>query len=313
LTDLTAAFVPLAYGKGGVMAVADTRHREALVWPHVSDWLGALIFEGKRPRTLYAYERGIAPLLREYPVTELREFTHQMIVWELGRVPQRSRYISRSIYNQFFDWAYRDERIDRNPMGRVPKLKAGPKRPTDRFTAEEVAQLEALPAPHGQLFAILFGTGIRRAEARHLRRSAIDLNRMRLMVIDGKGGKDAVLPLSPELATAVESLDLLERLEPSDHLWFRPRYPVGDPRRRSDPIGSETFAKWYRHWLGEARVRYLSPHKTRHTFHWLLRQEGYDLEERQLMLRHESPETTVRLYPAVDIDDVARKRSRIAT
>jgi integrase len=309
--DLTEQLTPTALLALalGMPVERNLSHHQAVCWPHLNDWLDWLDFEGKRPRTLQAYEWVIAALLRNHPTTDLEEFTHQTLIRELAKYPQRTRYIQRSIYNQFFDWAYRDERVDRNPMGRVPKLKRGARRPTDRFDLGEVALLEALPAPHGQLMQLLFGTGIRRNEACHLQRGHIDLQRLRLTVYDGKGGKDDIVPLTPELVIAVADLDLLERLEPSDHLWFLSRYPVGDKRRRRDPISSPTFGRWWEDALEAAGVRYLSPHKTRHTFHWLMREAGYDLEERQLLMRHKSSDTTTSQYPAVDIADVARKRS----
>jgi integrase len=293
------------------MPARDRRHETAAAYPDVESWVDHLDLRGKSTRTLYAYERGVAPLLRSHPGKTLAEFTADDINAELRAVPPRSRYIPRSIYNSLFEWAVRDERIDRSPMRKVPQMSAGHRRPKDIFSPEEVAILVALPVPDGPLFAILFGTGLRRSEARHLRRSHIDLNRGRLMVYSGKGDKDRPVPFTPDVAVAVADLDLLERLEPSDHLWYRKRYAPGDRRRRGDPIGDTTFERWYRDKLELAGVRYLNPHQTRHTYHWWLRQGGLDLEERQALLGHESPETTVRQYGRIEFEDLAAKVARL--
>jgi len=56
-----------------------------------------------------------------------------------------------------------------------------------------------------------------------------------------------------------------------------------------------------------AGVRYMNPHQTRHTYAWWIRQGGLDLEERQALLGHESPETTVRQYGRIEFEDLAAK------
>jgi integrase len=289
----------------------DRRHADALAYREVEAWLVWLDLEGKAARTLYAYERMVAPLLRAHPGKAVSEFTADDVNAELRRIPPRSRYISRSIYNIFFDWLLFDDRITVSPMRKVPKMTAGHQRRRDIFSAEEVALLVGLPIPDGSLFQLLFGTGMRRAEARNLRRSHIDLGRGRLMVYNGKGSKDRVVPLNAETMAAVADLDLFERIEPDDYLWHLKRYPVGDRRRRANIMGNSTFDRWYRDQIAAAGVRCLNPHQTRHTYHQWLRDGGLDLEERQLLMGHESPETTVRQYGRIDFEEVARKVAQL--
>ena len=162
----------------------------------------------------------------------------------------------------------------------------------------------AQPPPDGPLWALLFRTGMRRADAIGLQRKHIDLARMRLMIYDGKGGKDAVLPFNDEVAAAVSDLDLLERLEPDDFLWYKHK---PKDRRRTDPISTSRYAVWYRDSLAQAGVRYLNPHQTRHTYHQWLRDNGLGLEERQELMRHESPDTTVRQYGRSNFEEIAAK------
>jgi integrase/recombinase XerC len=291
------------------MPARDRRHETAAAYPDVEAWLAYLDLEGKAPRTLHVYERQVAPLLRSHPGKTVAEFTAADINAELRLVPPRSRHITRSIYNVFFGWLLDDERIDASPFAgrKIPKMRAGHQRPKDIFSPAEVALLEGIAYPDGALFTILFGTGIRRGEARALRRQHIDLDRARLVVYAGKGNKDRVIPFTPTVAMAIADLDLLERLEPSDYLWFRRRYPVGDKRRRTDPIGDTTFETWYRSMLEFAGVRYLNPHQTRHTYAWWIRQAGLDIDDRQALLGHTSPETTIRQYGRVDIEQIAAK------
>lgn len=302
----------LATVQGFGAIIRDLRHMSARAAPDLADWLVHLELENKADRTLYAYHRHLALLLREHPDLELRQITHSHINDVLRLVPPRSRYIPRSVFAQFFAWAMVEERIDKNPMVRVPTMRQPKRRPRDIFSEAEVALLEALPTPDGQLFTILFGTGLRRGEARRLRRDHIDLNRERLIVHGGKGDRDRIVPLPPAVLIAVCDLDLLEQLGPHDHLWYSLR---GKRRMRRDPIADTTFAgderRWYDRCIAAAGVRHLNPHQTRHTYGHRLRERGFDIEERQLLMGHESIQTTQRYYGTLTIEDVAKKVARL--
>jgi integrase len=298
-----------AVTQGGVesdVLIRDLRHMDARAASDLADWLVHLELEGKADRTLYAYTRAVAPLLRANQDTPIAGFTHTDINDQLRLVPQRSRHINRSIYNQFFEWAEMDERLDRSPMNRVPKMRHPKRRPKDIFSEEEIALLEGLPSPDGQLWTLLFGSGLRRGEARHLRRQHVDLSRARLVVYAGKGDKDRIIPLRTEVLAALADLELLEGLRPEDHLWYSK--PGGGRRKsRRSPIGDTTFERWYKLGIDAAGVRYLNPHQTRHTFGHRLRELGFDLEERALLMGHEDSRTTQRYYGHLTIEDVARK------
>jgi len=290
----------------------DLRHQSARAASDLADWLKHLAVEGKADRTLYGYHREGARLLRACPNLALHEFTAADINDVLLTVPERSRYITRSILNSFFTWAVIQERIDRNPMDKVARMRQPHRRPKDIFSEEEAALLEGLPAPDGQLFTLLFGTGLRRGEARNLRRDHVDLNRARLVVYHGKGDKDRIVPLPPVVLAAVSDLDLLERLARDQYLWAlaRSRKRQSVYERRA-PIGDTTFERWYRRCIDQAGVRYLNPHQTRHTYGWRLRGHGFDLEERQLLMGHESVRTTQFYYGRLTIEDVAEKVARL--
>jgi integrase len=288
--------------------VRDLRHEQSVAAPALADWIIHLELEGKRPKTLYEYVRAIAPLLRAHPEKQFEEFTHLDINDQLRLIPPRSRHISRSIYNGWFTWGYEQELIAKNPMLKVPKVKAPKQMPADIFTEAERAQLEALPLPDGPLWAILFGCGLRRGEARRLRFGNIDLDRARLMVINGKGGKDRPVGIPESVVHAIADLhNLCEPMAPEDHLWYLNRYEPGDPRRRHFPIGSTTFDNWYRRCIQQAGVRYLKPHQTRHTYGYWLRDQGeFTLQERALLMGHEDIRMTQR-YDRLTIDDIAKK------
>ena len=283
----------------------DLRHMEARAAGDLADWLVHLSLEGKADRTLYEYTRKVAPLLRANPDKGMAEFTHSDVNEALRHLPERSRYISRSIYNTFFAWAVVDERIERNPVDKVAKMRQPKRRPSDIYSEVEVAKFVSLEPPHGPLLELQFGTGMRRGECIGLRRDTVDLARARLMVYSGKGDKDRIIPLFVPALAAIQRLDRLYGLKRDEYLWSL----VRDKRYRfrRDEIGDSTYARWWVWCVKRAGVRYLNPHQTRHTYGQRLRELGFDIEERQLLMGHETPETTIRYYGHLTIEDVARK------
>lgn len=288
--------------------IRDVRHRAARAASDLAEWLEYLNVDGKSERTLYGYDRELALLLRMFPDHALEDFTASEINRALAQKPERSRYITRSIFNAFFHWATEETdppKLDRSPMRGVPRMRQPRRRPRDIFTEAEVEILEGLPAPHGQLFTLLFGTGIRRGEARSLRRDHINLARRTLVVYRGKGGKDRTVPLTLAAQKAVAELDLTEGLQENDFVWTLIR--VKRYRFRKAEIGDTTIDRWYRTQLAAAGLRHLNMHQTRHTYGWRMRDEGFDLEERKVLMGHERTDITDRYYGRLTAEDVLAK------
>src|SRR3954468_9270627 len=90
-----------------------------------------------------------------------------------------------------------------------------PKKLPKILSREEVARLIDASSSlfERTLLMVLYGTGMRRAEVARLKIADIDSQRMILHVVNGKGGKDRDLPLSPAL---------LETLR-AHWRWLKPR------------------------------------------------------------------------------------------
>jgi integrase len=290
----------------------DLRHLDARAAPDLADWLVSLEVGNKADRTIHAYRLEIARLLRMNMDKAVDEYTASDVELWIADHPRKSRHIVRSMASQFFLWLYLQERISKNPMDKVVRVKQAARTPVQIFSDAERALLEALPAPHGHLYCILFGTGIRRDEAIRLRWGDIDLNRERLIVKHGKGDKARIVPLLDFALIALAELDGLERFNREDHVFFATRGPGGAPRyrskhRRTEELSTSAFQRWYGDCIDAARVPYRKPHTTRHTYEYILRTSGYSLDERQLLLGHESIRTTADIYGTLTIEDVARK------
>lgn len=288
----------------------DSRHRDAKAARDQADWLAWLELGGLRPRTLDSYERATAVCLRMFKNKEFAEITDGDLGHVFKTFPPASRRVRVAAYRSWFRWGIQTRRIDKNPMDYLPVVRRTPRKPIDTFTDTEQAALEALPEPNGTLMAILLRTGIRKGEARRLRARDLDLQRGLLRVLDGKGGKDRVVPLESALIVRIANFMIVEGVNRDDYLWHT-RPGGGQHVSREKPIGEGSFARWWERALGSAGVRYMKPHTTRHTFATWWRRAGLDVDEIQVLLGHESIRTTSDLYVHTDVSDVAARMDAI--
>src|ERR1700721_3407438 len=135
----------------------------------------------------------------------------------------------------------------------------------------------------------LYATGMRRSELACLKVSEIDSQRMILRVVEGKGGQDRDLPLSPAL---LETLREYWR-------WRKPKtylFPSRDPRRGSEqPISDKTV------WIACSEAarcagirKRLTPQPRAHSWATHLLEAGTDLRTIQVLLGHGDLETTAK-------------------
>ena len=158
------------------------------------------------------------------------------------------------------------------------------------LSREEVARL--IEASSGlferTLLMVLYGTGMRRAEVARLKIADIDSQRMILHVVNGKGGKDRDLPLSPML---LETLRAYWR-------WLKPRtylFPSRMHRDREQPITDKIVWRVCAQAAKRAGIRKkVGPSLLRHTWATHLLEAGTDLRTIQLLLGHEDLEVTAK-------------------
>jgi site-specific recombinase XerD len=139
------------------------------------------------------------------------------------------------------------------------------------------------------LLMTVYGTGMRRSEVVRLRVSDIDSERMIIRVVQGKGGKDRDLPLSPEL---LETLRAYWR-------WRRPKvylFPSRGERRGPDvPLSDKTVWQVCTEAARKAGItKHVTPHTLRHSWATHLLEAGTDLRTIQMLLGHGDLETTAR-------------------
>ncbi len=174
------------------------------------------------------------------------------------------------------------------------------------LTVEEIDRMIAaidLSSPEGHrnraIIEMLYGSGLRVSELTTLRLSRIYLNEG-YMLIEGKGSKQRLVPISP---VAVEWFGywlqdraLLDVKPDYVDYAFLNRYGRGLTRAMIFTIVKRLAAE-----AGVSKT--ISPHTLRHSFATHLLQNGADLRLIQQMLGHESI-TTTEIYTHLDIQDL---------
>lgn len=194
-------------------------------------------------------------------------------------------------------------------MELLPLIRRQPRRRPEVFTDAEVDALMGLDVIDSAPLAVLFDAGLRRAEAINLQLRHCQAASGYVKVIAGKGGKDRRVPMSQRLQAKLADLELLYGLGAKDHVFYKV-FANGSGARRVDrgkPVGEGTFARWWRHCLDDAGVRYRTPHVARHTYATSWRRRGLASDDIAVVMGHESVRTTIDLYEQIEVEDVARR------
>ena len=158
------------------------------------------------------------------------------------------------------------------------------------LSREEVARLIDASSDlfERALLMVLYGTGMRRSEVARLKIADIDSPRMVIHVVNGKGGKDRDLPLSPKLLETLRAF----------WLWLQPQtylFPSRMHRDSEQPITDKTVWRACSEAARRAGIRKtVTPHLVRHSWATHLLEAGTDLRTIQLLLGHEDLEVTAR-------------------
>lgn len=195
-------------------------------------------------------------------------------------------------------WRKRDPTRD---IARVPEPKNLP-RPVPYDAAVRLLEAGHLVSERAfTIVALLLYTGMRREEAATLPRAALDLSERRARVM-GKGSKERIIPLHPELVEILRAW--LGHLNGSGYVFpsargYRPHMHSvtlwGDVKKAAAAAGL----------AGE-----VAPHRLRHTFATELLRGGTDIRHVQELLGHASLSST-QIYTKVVVEDLEPDVARL--
>jgi integrase/recombinase XerD len=165
-----------------------------------------------------------------------------------------------------------------------------PRRLPQILRLDEVTQLinAAQNLSHRTMLMVLYSTGMRNAELRHLQVQDIDSRRMLIHIQRGKGGRDRYVPLSATLLATLRAY----------YRWMQPKtwlFPGTVAGWRADtPITPKVL--WTACVVAARRAalgKRVSPHLLRHSYATHLLEAGADLRTIQLLLGHVSLRHTI--------------------
>src|SRR5712691_11393088 len=153
------------------------------------------------------------------------------------------------------------------------------------LSRDEVKALLLAPShlKHRTILATLYATGVRVSELCQLQGTDIDSQRMVIQVRQGKGQRDRLVMLSPDLLALLRRYWKLYQLKS----WLFPGHRVTEPITRA---GVAHICRQAGHTAKLKKVIY--PHLLRHSFATHLLEAGVDLRRIQLLLGHASLRST---------------------
>ena len=203
-----------------------------------------------------------------------------------------SRSINRKISSlkSYYKFQIRIGAVEQSPMRAITSPKSGKRLPVYVEQRDMASLFEKIEFPDNWdgwterlLLAILYQTGMRLSELVNLREQQVDGSKRALKVL-GKGNKERVIPVSPELVEQIRAYCVKKRreLESPDRVYL---------------LVGHSGKKLYPQYVYRAVRKYLalvttigqkSPHVLRHTFATHLTNNGADLNSVKELLGHSS-------------------------
>ncbi len=214
-----------------------------------------------------------------------------------------SRARAASAVRGLFRWLDRNE-IAHNPaigLLRSPKLARRLPRPVTEKNADDlIAEAESEPETEwirrrdAALLTLLYGGGLRLGEALSLNHR--DIAGRETITVSGKGQKQRIVPILPEVRRAVDGYLAACPWPTKDDDGKRPLF-LGARGGRLNPAVAERQMRKLRRGLGLPETA--TPHALRHSFATHMLADGADLRALQELLGHSSLSTT-QLYTKIE-------------
>ena len=277
--------------------------------PYIDAFLDAVWLEdGLAANTLAAYRRDLtafAAWLEDpaesrlpAPIDLARAETAHIESWFAARHHEsRPTTANRRLaaLRRFYAWALREHRSLRDPCLTLVAAKQPPRLPKTMSESQVEALLGAPDTGTARglrdraMLETLYATGLRVSELVGLHTLNASLNEGVVRVVQGKGGKDRLVPLGAEAVHWIdrylrEARPELAGARVSDALFIT---------ARAEPMTRQAFWQLIKKYALLADIHApLSPHVLRHAFATHLLNHGADLRVVQMLLGHADISTT---------------------
>ena len=209
---------------------------------------------------------------------------------------------NRRNFSSFFGWLHNEGYILKNPMKRIPRIKA-PKRQKHPIKDADLEKLrdeinkqsnDLRRARDLSIFELLLSSGIRASECIQLNIADMDLYENKFRVI-GKGDKERECYFNDRTRLRLEEYIAL-RNDDNPALFVSMRGP--------NRLLQAGLGRLMRNYGKQAGIEYgIHPHRFRHTFATHMLGRGMSIEEVQRLLGHSNIDTTL-IYAEVNQRDV---------
>lgn len=208
----------------------------------------------------------------------------------------------------FFGWLARESFALFNPATDLRLPRPGRRLPRHVLSASQVELVLQRADPDRPLglrdraiLETLYATAIRRAELAHLALDDLRFDRGTVLVREGKGRKDRIVPIGERALAWIGRY--LEDVRP--RLVVAPDDGVVFLTREGQPFRPKQLTRLVGQYVAEAKVGAGSCHLFRHTVATLMLEAGADIRYIQQLLGHEELSTT-QVYTRVTITSLKR-------
>lgn len=251
--------------------------------------------------TIHVYTEGLKVFLQftskpilEITNADLERFNHDYII---------NRGYSSSFQNQiinavklFFGSIY-------NTKFRVDEVER-PRR--DHKLPNVLSKIEIkriLNAPtnvkHRTMLSLIYACGLRRSELLNLKPVCVDSKRGLLVIKQGKGNKDRIVPISEK------TVEMLREY----YMMYKPKEWLFEGQYKGDPYSAESLQKVLKEATSKAKInKPVTLHWLRHSYATHLLESGTDLRYIQELLGHKSSKTT-EIYTHVSTQSIQKIKS----
>jgi integrase/recombinase XerD len=243
------------------------------------------------PRTIEAYVSRVALFAQYFGCSPAQLGIEQVRQFLLELIRLRKSW---SVFNQTacalrFFYGVTLNRPDQVPF--IPFGKRSQTLPCVLSPEEVLRLLDAAPAGRNRvLLQTIYACGLRLGDALQLQARDIDSARMVVVLRQGKGRKDRLVPLSARLLTVLRE----SWRQPRPPLWLFPGQSLHRPLTRGSV---ERMCQQVR---SDAKLsKPATPHTLRHSYATHMLEAGVDLRTLQMILGHRSLQTTA-LYLHVE-------------